>query len=481
MNKRVYTMSFRKAIFFLNSAIVFLSLVIVTFLWTSSEIKQYHATVTSMKNHALEKQKAELKLQVQKILDYIGFKQEHFTNLTEEEIKHDVLLFTAEQRFAYGGYAFINQMDGKALVFDGKIVETNKSIKNITDPNGLSLYEHEVKHAKNPLGGFMEYHFKKMNSDIPEPKISFIMGYAKWDWIVGAGNYKNDISAELAKEKNKLVKRLRIKIISILILFLCVTMLIFVIAQISSKLFQRQFALIDKLFHKSLNLKNSSTTEVSTRFLLHEISSFIEKIELIIQKQSDTEVAKNEIEEKFSKAFYDQNTPIAIIDINNGKSMDANKSFIDFFALTDASQKDTRIFTDSYWVQPEKQKQILQNLIKNRYVQNFESEIIVQDHLVKSVLINAAMLSLGKGNLAIFSILDITPQKNAEKALTKHQQELEEIINKRTGELKEKNRMLEKNIEELEKFNNLFVEREFRIKELKDQIKDLENQLNKSK
>jgi len=57
--------------------------------------------------------------------------------------------------------------------------------------------------------------------------------------------------------------------------------------------------------------------------------------------------------------------------------------------------------------------------------------------------------------------------KNAEEELEKHRQHLEELVKERTAELEEKNK-------ELKHFNSVFIDREFRIKELKDRVKELE-------
>jgi hypothetical protein len=57
--------------------------------------------------------------------------------------------------------------------------------------------------------------------------------------------------------------------------------------------------------------------------------------------------------------------------------------------------------------------------------------------------------------------------KLAKEQIIKHRDHLEELVKKRTAELEEKNK-------KLEKFNDLFVDREFRIKELKDKVKKLE-------
>ncbi len=62
---------------------------------------------------------------------------------------------------------------------------------------------------------------------------------------------------------------------------------------------------------------------------------------------------------------------------------------------------------------------------------------------------------------------DITERKQTELELEKHREHLEELVKERTEEL-------EKNNAELERLNKLFVGREFRIKELKDRVKELE-------
>jgi len=65
---------------------------------------------------------------------------------------------------------------------------------------------------------------------------------------------------------------------------------------------------------------------------------------------------------------------------------------------------------------------------------------------------------------------DITERVRAEEEIQKHQNHLEELVKERTRELETKNK-------DLERFNNLFVGREFRIKELRDKVKEMEKRL----
>lgn len=67
----------------------------------------------------------------------------------------------------------------------------------------------------------------------------------------------------------------------------------------------------------------------------------------------------------------------------------------------------------------------------------------------------------------VWSFRDITERIKAEEELKKHREHLEELVMERTAELEEKNT-------ELERFNDLFIGREFRIKELRDKVKELE-------
>ncbi len=65
---------------------------------------------------------------------------------------------------------------------------------------------------------------------------------------------------------------------------------------------------------------------------------------------------------------------------------------------------------------------------------------------------------------------DITERKRAEEELDKYREHLEELVKDRTQKLEEQNK-------ELGRLNNLFVNREFRIKELRDKVKELEEKI----
>jgi len=65
---------------------------------------------------------------------------------------------------------------------------------------------------------------------------------------------------------------------------------------------------------------------------------------------------------------------------------------------------------------------------------------------------------------------DVTVRRLAEEELAKHREHLEELVAERTKEVDARN-------EELESMHKVFDGREFRIKELKDQVKELKARL----
>jgi PAS domain S-box-containing protein len=65
---------------------------------------------------------------------------------------------------------------------------------------------------------------------------------------------------------------------------------------------------------------------------------------------------------------------------------------------------------------------------------------------------------------------DVTERQKTETELANHREHLEQLVNERTAKLEEQKA-------ELERFNKLFVGREFRIKELRDKVKELKKEL----
>jgi hypothetical protein len=72
---------------------------------------------------------------------------------------------------------------------------------------------------------------------------------------------------------------------------------------------------------------------------------------------------------------------------------------------------------------------------------------------------------------------DITAEKEAEIELKLYKEYLEELVEQRTTNLTLKNKELELKNKDLEYYHDFFIQREFRIKELRDEISDLKRKM----
>lgn len=100
---------------------------------------------------------------------------------------------------------------------------------------------------------------------------------------------------------------------------------------------------------------------------------------------------------------------------------------------------------------------------------NFEYKIVKKNEGMRHVSSSWEPLKDEEGEFEgiVFQTIDITERKQAEEALQKLNEKLEQRVHDRTVELEKKNA-------ELERMNKLFIGREIRMAELKKQIAELE-------
>ena len=125
---------------------------------------------------------------------------EHLDDV-ERDIRKEVLDRLGKIRFGKDGYIFVVNTSGHTLMNGLEPQFIGKNVRGLTDINGVGVFEQEREGAEKPGGGFIQYEWKKPGTLEVRPKLSFVKGFARWGWIVGAGVYSDDVEPVITRIK----------------------------------------------------------------------------------------------------------------------------------------------------------------------------------------------------------------------------------------------------------------------------------------
>ncbi len=115
--------------------------------------------------------------------------------LTREEAQRQALAAVKAMRYEGDEYLWINDMAPKMVMHTAKPELDGKDLSSFKDPNGKALFVAFVDVVKATGSGFVDYLWPKPGATLPQPKISYVKGFAPWGWVIGSGIYVDDVDA----------------------------------------------------------------------------------------------------------------------------------------------------------------------------------------------------------------------------------------------------------------------------------------------
>jgi len=185
-----------------------------------------------------------------------------------------------------------------------------------------------------------------------------------------------------------------------------------------------------------------------------------------ITKDKQDEAILRESEERFSIAFKASPAPLVISEIETGLFIDVNDRWIKMLGYSREEQIGRTSKEVGIWLNPSERDRIIEILQKNGSFKNEYIEFNTKSGETILALWSAETIRHSGKNLMLSMIHDITARVKAERELRILKESLEMEVEEKTQELRLR-------IAELERFQNATIEREFRIKELRDEIEIL--------
>lgn len=206
---------------------------------------------------------------------------------------------TRELRYGEDGYFWIDTSEGVNVVLLGQEVEgTNRM--DLQDVKGNYLIREIVKQGLKEGGGFTDYWFPKAGGDKALPKRGYSLHFEPYDWIVGTGNYTDDIDAIIAEQETAFIQQARAATSRMLVVIGAVLLAGILFAFFFSRRIVRPVKQADRLLKEIAEGGGDLTRElrVSGRDEIADLTSnfnrFVTTLRLIVNSVKDEVSRANE-------------------------------------------------------------------------------------------------------------------------------------------------------------------------------------------
>ncbi len=184
-----------------------------------------------------------------------GIKQQRATGVITAE-QEKVLAADVVRQAKYGkeGYFWADTTEGINVVLLGKADVEGTSRIDLTDKKGVKIIQEFQKLTSANGEGYLDYQFPKSGATEPSPK----RGYVKLDkdlgWMIGTGNYVDDIETFLADQRAQTKEEFSKSILMMSISFLGVILLSGFSALVMSNSISRPILRVTELVDKTARL-----------------------------------------------------------------------------------------------------------------------------------------------------------------------------------------------------------------------------------
>ena len=216
---------------FLYSMVIpaFISVCLVGSLWILNEYARFKKEAVTLREDYLDTQKSLIKAETDKVIDYIEYKRSQAEERLKQIIKdrtneaYDIalnlynrnktskspaeikqIIIDALRPIRYNnqrGYYFITRLDGVEILSADRPEMEGLNLIGMQDTQGKSVIRDMIDLVKKSGQGFYRYAWTKPQSIGKDfPKIAYIKHFEPFDWLIGTGEYPDDVVNDIQQE-----------------------------------------------------------------------------------------------------------------------------------------------------------------------------------------------------------------------------------------------------------------------------------------
>lgn len=123
--------------------------------------------------------------------------QERTGAMTRRQAQDAAIAAVKALRYEGSEYFWINDMQPRMVMHPFRPELDGKDLSDNKDPSGKRLFVAFVETVRRDGAGFVDYLWPKPGASEPVAKVSYVKGFAPWDWIIGSGVYVDVVDTRI--------------------------------------------------------------------------------------------------------------------------------------------------------------------------------------------------------------------------------------------------------------------------------------------
>jgi len=215
-----------------------ISVALVGYFWIMNEYERFKKEEITLREEYVDAQKNLIKHETDQVIDYVEFKisqaetrlKQIIRNRTHEAYDIAINLYNqhratknpaelkkiitdALRPIRYNkqrGYYFITRFDGVEILFADRPEMEGRNLIDMQDTRGKFVIRDMIAITRESGEGFYRYTWTKPNQTGKDfPKIAFIKHFEPFDWLIGTGEYLDDVVNDIQQEVLARIENIR--------------------------------------------------------------------------------------------------------------------------------------------------------------------------------------------------------------------------------------------------------------------------------